>query len=171
MQPHKRSRRSISLAGGDPEKPRTVAAYRSGEDADVVLKSVDGTLHRAHKLVLKGGSRYFSRALSGEWKDASEPHMLPTVPAPELEACLEWIYTGTCNIVDDEALRSLVHAAMFLQMDTLVNVALEKIRDRLDAFTSLPTWSLTELYGADGQLGRKFKDDGAPKRPMSACVT
>ena len=169
MQSKKRSRRSICLSGGDAEKPRTVGAYRSGEDVDVVVKSAEDASYKAHKLVLKAGSRYFERALSREWAEAPEPHMLPTVHAPELEACLEWIYTGTCDSVDDEALRGLVTAAMFLQIDTLVNVALQEMRDRLDASTSLPTWSLAEFYDADEQLGHKFKEL-ATAAATTACM-
>ena len=45
MQPHKRSRVIISLSGGDPEKPRTVAAYRDryGITDDTPLGTADAT--------------------------------------------------------------------------------------------------------------------------------
>ena len=73
MQPRKRSRSSIFLSGGYAEKPRTIAAYRAGEDVDVKIESEDGTQHWAHRIVLKAGAEYFAGACTGVWTDVSEP--------------------------------------------------------------------------------------------------
>lgn len=51
---------SVRLAGGHPEKDRTVAAYESGLHVDVEVRAADGAAFRAHGLVLMAGSDYFA---------------------------------------------------------------------------------------------------------------
>ena len=98
----------IRLEGGHAEKPRIIAAYRAGQHVDVEVHSADGTPYRAHALVLMATSDYFDAAYTGGWADASGPHVLPAVPTAALDACLEWIYTGTCVASDDSALLAIL---------------------------------------------------------------
>ena len=53
---------------------------------------------------------YFDALSSGAWADASSPLALSAVPGAALEACLEWIYTGTCTAADDPALADVLAA-------------------------------------------------------------
>ena len=101
---------TLRLSGGHAEKARTVAAYRAGKHVDVELHSADGTPYHAHGLVLMAGSDYFDAAYNGGWADAAGLHGLGAVPTDALESCLEWIYTGVCEAVDDRALRSIFEA-------------------------------------------------------------
>ena len=133
MQPRKRAceaegsaadaPRAIRLTGGHAEKSRTVAAYRAGQHVDVDVHSADGFSYRAHGLVLMAGSDYFAAVYSGGWADATGPHVLGEMPAEALEACIEWIYTGSCLATDDRALHTIVEAATYLQISSLVEAA------------------------------------------------
>ena len=101
-------------------------------------------VHRAHGFVLMAGSDYFEAAYTGGWADASGPHALGAVPADALDACLEWIYTGTCVAADDSALHAILEAAMFLQIPPLIEAASEVIQRRLSPATALATWGLAD---------------------------
>ena len=44
--------------------------------------------------------------------------MLESIAAEPLEACLEWIYTGTCVAADHSVLFAVLEAAIYLQVTT-----------------------------------------------------
>jgi N-acetylneuraminic acid mutarotase len=75
--------------------------------------------------------------------------VLGAVPAEALEACFEWIYTGTCVAADDRALRGIVEAAIYLQIGPLVDVAIPVISSRLSVDTVLSTWRVADSYGLE----------------------
>ena len=118
----------ISLSGGHAEKLRTIVAYREGKRVDVEIQSNDGVRFKAHCLVLAAGSEYFDALYTKYSPDA--PHALTEwfLSTEMLNACLEWIYTGTCVVANSEALRVLHEAARYLQITPLVQAANRAMR-------------------------------------------
>ena len=119
----------LRLDGGHAEKPAIVAAFRNkdedrGEHVDVEVQSAQGTRFSAHRAILSAESGYFSAAYGRAWasdasprpkRRATELERLP-MPADTLEACLEWIYTGTCELLGEEALYTVLDAAVRIAM-------------------------------------------------------
>ena len=138
---------AIRLKGGHAEKSRTVAAYREGQHVDVEVHSADGIPFRVHGLVLMAASDYFYAMYNGGWRDTSGPLMLCAVPTDALEACLEWIYTGVCEAANDQALRAILEAAVYLQICPLVDEACRVMRFRLCPRTALATWCVADSCG------------------------
>ena len=128
---------SLVLDGGHAEKPRTIACYRDAKHCDVEVHASDGTAFHAHGLVLMAGSDYFAAVYSGGgWADAAGPLTLGGVPAAALQACLDWIYTGTCSAAES-ALGDLLRAAAYLQIGPLLEATVETLSARLGPANAL----------------------------------
>ena len=109
---------TIRLSGGHAEKPRTIAAYRAGQHVDMDVRSADGKEFQAHGLVLRAASDYFEALVGGGWRSSAPgPQLLGAVPGDALEACLEWIYTGSCVVAGETALRGILDAAVYLLVE------------------------------------------------------
>ena len=101
-------------------------------------------MYCVHKLVLQAGSSFFAAAFSSSytWTDETGVYRVGEVHSKTLEACLDWIYTGSCVAADDDALYAITHAANYLGIDPLVDVAKLELRKRLSPSTALSTWDL-----------------------------
>ena len=134
-------RRSVSPGG-------TLRSRVQAKHTDVEIRSAEGALFHGHGLVLMAESDYFAAIYEGCWAD-SFSQVLGAVPTAALEACLEWIYTGTCTAADDLALGDILEAATYLQIRSLVDVASLEIRNCLGASTALRVWRLAASHGLE----------------------
>ena len=139
----------VTLAGGTPEKPCTLAKYRAGKLTDVRLRSADGVAFDAHILCLMAGSEYFETLFSGEWSDSDGGELsLPAVPAAALSACLEYIYTGACDVAGgDDGLAAVLEAAAYLHIDLLRDAAERALSERLGLRNALSIWGVADRHG------------------------
>ena len=137
----------ILLSGGHHQQPDVVQKFRAGERCDVKLKSSDGPAIPAHAIILVGASKYF-KTWSGTWADGNgaEPHGIPFSSAC-LRACLEYVYAGEAEVVDETALVEVLEGADFLQMDGLLEAAAKACGKRLSASNAIAVWQVADRIG------------------------
>ena len=140
---------TVTLRGGTPEKPRLIAKYRAGKLTDVRLHSADSVAFDAHILCLMSGSDYFETLFSGEWSESDGGELsLPAVSAAALSACLEYIYTGACNVCGgDDGLAAVLEAAAYLHIDPLRDAAEQALSERLGLQNVLLVWGVADRQG------------------------
>ena len=108
---------------------RVVIARREGAHVDLQL-SAGGRRFGAHKIVLSAGSLYLRTRLCGEWADGSSEMALDDdgISAASLEAVLEFIYTGACEVAHGDG------TALFSRLAEGRPPRLEEVLEAIDNF-------------------------------------
>ncbi|KAH6952241.1 BTB/POZ protein [Fusarium avenaceum] len=74
--------------------PNTVARYYNTDAFSDVAITCDGQEFKAHRVILSAHSKYFTKALNGEWKESSERQLdIKDFDASVVEAMLRFMYS------------------------------------------------------------------------------
>ena len=103
---------------------------------------VSGSTFFAHRCVLALGSSYFKALYTTELADSRS---LEQVSVAAFEACLSWLYEGSCTIQQD-GLVSLLEAADLLGVLPLRDAAVTAIVERLSPQSCIGAWDLAIRY-------------------------
>ena len=136
----------VTLTGGHAEKPGTVAKFRSSSHCDVQLQPAGGAAPRAaHRLVLMASSAFFEAMWSGAWSSTPGPLLLHEIGAAALDACLEFMYLGECQ-VERHTLLDVLEAAAYFQSETLIDAATVAVQSGISPQSCLTVLALADRH-------------------------
>ena len=122
-----------------------VEMWRTGVKCDAIV-TAEGRDFQAHQTVLMTGSEFFYGAFTcGLAESESARVTLPEIKAEALEATLEFIYTGECEVVEAQ-LSALLQASAYLQTTTLTEAVAAKLQQRIEPQTCVEAWALADLH-------------------------
>ena len=120
--------------------------YRSQQLCDVVL-STEGREVAAHRVVLAAASPYFQAMFTTEMLESRlEVIQLNAVPAACVQALVDFAYTGTIT-VDEDNVQLLLPAAGLLQMPPVVEGCCSFLRQQLDCSNCLGIARFADMHG------------------------
>ena len=94
-------------------------------------------------MALVSGSDYFHGAFTSGFAEGGTAHVsLPDLKASAFEAVLSFIYTGECEVWEED-LPTLLQCASYLQAKALLVAACDAVKVRLAPENILSYWSTT----------------------------
>ena len=137
--------RKIVLSGGQPMHAKMIAYWREGKMCDGCI-SAEGRDFDVHRTVVMVGSDFLEGAFGSGLAESDSAHVtLPEMSAVAVEASLNFLYTGECEVTEPE-LFTLLPAAAFLQIATLVAAVAAKIEERLTPRSCFEAWALADTH-------------------------
>ncbi|KAL9955525.1 hypothetical protein ACROYT_G036861 [Oculina patagonica] len=115
--------------------------------SDITLVVKDGKEFKAHKDVLSEASPYFEKMLNSDMKESKEEVVrLEMFSESVIAATLEFIYTGSVQILTQEMAEGLIVIADYLSLPRLKIQAEEIVMDELDATNCISSFYFAERY-------------------------
>ena len=100
-------------------------------------------------MALVSGSDYFHGAFTSGFAEGGTAHVsLPDLKASAFEAVLSFIYTGECEVWEED-LPTLLQCASYLQAKALLVAACDAVKVRLAPENILSYWSLADAHSMD----------------------
>ncbi|KAM6918781.1 actin-binding protein IPP isoform 2-T2 [Xenentodon cancila] len=135
---------------------------------DVGLK-VGGQVFRVHRLVLAASSPYFSALFSGGMREADKDEIqIIGVDTEIFEILLDFIYTGTISVTV-ENVQELMLAADMLQLNEVVSICGEFLKDHMDPLNCVGIFQFLEQIGCLQML--EFTENYIYVHFLEVCVT
>ncbi|XP_036435582.1 kelch-like protein 10 [Colossoma macropomum] len=143
---------STSFGGSQAEGEMRATALKNfnqlrldGELCDVLIQ-VDGVEFNAHKIVLCGCSSYFRRLFSSVWSPAEKRvYNIPGVSPEMMGLIIEYVYTGSITITE-ENIQELLVAADYLAVMDVVHACCQFLEDQLCEENCIGIWVFAEFY-------------------------
>ena len=122
--------------------------WTQGKFCDATI-TVEGRQFDAHRMALVSGSDYFHGAFTSGFAEGGTAHVsLPDLKASAFEAVLSFIYTGECEVWEED-LPTLLQCASYLQAKALLVAACDAVKVRLAPENILSYWSLADAHSMD----------------------
>ena len=125
---------------------------------DVTLVAKDDKEFKAHRNVLSAASPFFSKLLQSDMKENREGIVrFEEISGAEMEAVLEFIYTGSVEVTQ-ENFKNLIAAANFLLIPGLKNLSGRFLERQMSISNCISTFYFAEMYQCDELIAntRKF---------------
>jgi len=114
---------------------------------DITLVAKDGKEFKAHRNVLSAASPFFAKLLQSDMKEKKEGvARFEEISAPILEDVLEFVYTGSVEINDDQNAKDLIIAADYLFLECLKAFSGRFLEQRLTNSNCISTFYFAEKY-------------------------
>ena len=114
---------------------------------DVTLVVEDGKQFKANRQVLSKASPFFEKLLNSDMRESKEGVVrLEMLSESRLEDILEFIYTGSVQILDEENARSLIEMADYLFLPQLQTLAGSVLAQKLDISNCISTYYFAERH-------------------------
>ena len=140
--------RKFTLAGGTALPSRQIEMWTQGKFCDATI-TVEGRQFDAHRMALVSGSDYFHGAFTSGFAEGGTAHVsLPDLKASAFEAVLSFVYTGECEVWEED-LPTLLQCASYLQAKALLVAACDAVKVRLVPENILSYWSLADAHSMD----------------------
>ena len=113
---------------------------------DVTLATKDDREFKAHRNVLTAASPFFSKVLQSDMKENREGIVrFEEISAAVMEDVLEFIYTGSVNVTQDNA-EDLIAAANYLLIPSLKAVSGRFLEEQMSESNCISTFYFAEKY-------------------------
>jgi len=114
---------------------------------DITLVAKDGKEFKAHRNVLSAASPFFAKLLQSDMKEKKEGvARFEEISAPILEGVLEFVYTGSVEINDEQNAKDLIIAADYLLLECLKAFSVRFLEQRLTNSNCISTFYFAEKY-------------------------
>ena len=114
---------------------------------DITLVAKDGKEFKAHRNVLSAASPLFVKLLQSDMKEKKEGvARFEEISAPILEGVLEFVYTGSVDINDEQNAKDLIIAADYLLLECLKTFSGRFLEQRLTSSNCISTFHFAEKY-------------------------
>ena len=120
---------------------------KNKEDYDIELM-VNGTTIYAHRNILSANSEYFRGMLKGNYKESGQNSIEMSCAFPNtqvLELIIEYFYTGTLEISDDNY-EDILNCACHLLVDNVMRHCESFLLQNLAEYNCLFMWALAEKH-------------------------
>ncbi|XP_074424770.1 kelch-like protein 10 [Larus michahellis] len=108
--------------------------------------SVDGIEFIAHKMILSSCSPYFRALFSSSWSNAERKvYQIPGTSSQMMRLLMEYAYTGTVLLTDDNVESLLIVADQFNVLD-IVRLCCEFLKSQLCLENCIGIWRFTGYY-------------------------
>ena len=125
---------------------------------DVTLITKDGKEFKAHRNVISAASPFFSKLLQSDMRENREGIVrFKEISGAEMEAVLEFIYTGSVEVTQENS-EDLIAAANFLLIPGLKNLSGRFLERQMSISNCISTFYFAEMYQCDELIAntRKF---------------
>jgi len=129
---------------------------------DITLVAKDGKEFKAHRNVLSATSPFFVKLLQSDMKEKKEGvARFDEISAPILDDILEFVYTGSVEINDEQNAKDLIVAADYLLLECLKAFSGRFLEQRLTSLNCISTFYFAEKYKCAELVAnsRKFVHD------------
>ena len=129
---------------------------------DITLVAKEGTEFRAHKNVLSAVSPFFVKLLKTDMKEKEEGVIrFEEISESTMADILDFIYTGSITIKDEETTKELIFAAEYLLLVSLKTRAGRFLEKQLTSTNCISTLRFAQKYRCDELVDNctKFIDD------------
>ncbi|XP_074447783.1 kelch-like protein 10 [Larus michahellis] len=110
------------------------------------LISVDGIEFIAHKMILSSCSPYFRALFSSNWSNAERKvYKIPGTSSEMMRLLMEYAYTGTVPVTDDNVESLLIAANQFNVLD-IVRLCCDFLKSQLCLENCIGVWRFTGYY-------------------------
>ena len=127
--------------------------------SDVILVVKDGKEFQAHRSILSQASSFFEKCLNKDMKEKNEGVIrLEMVSESQMADILEFIYTGSVQILTQENAENLIELADYLLLSSLKAFAGKRLEEHITIANCISVYHLAEKYLCQGLIasGRKF---------------
>ena len=129
---------------------------------DITLVAKDGEELKAHRNVLSAASPFFVKLLQSDMKENREGvARFEEISSPIMEDVLEFVYTGSVEINDEQNAKDLIIAADYLLLECLKTFSGRFLEQRLTSSNCISTLHFAEKYKCAELVSnsRKFVHD------------
>jgi hypothetical protein len=145
--------RKITVSGGTAMPARMVDMWRQNTKCDAIVKCADGRDFPVHQPVLMACSDFFYATFTSGMEEAETARLtLPDIKAAAVEATLEFVYCGECEVAESD-LPALLSASAYLQTNTLTAAVAAKMQERLEPHNCLAAWALADMHSLTALAG------------------
>ena len=126
---------------------------------DITLVAKEGRGFKAHRNVLSAASPFFAKLLQSDMKEKDEGTIrFKEISASIVEDVLEFIYTGSIEINDEENAKELMAAADYLLLTCLKTVSGRFVEKQMSISNCISTFYFAEKYQCEELINdsRKF---------------
>ena len=125
---------------------------KQGHLCDITLITKDDQEFKAHRNILSAASPFFCKLLQSDMKENREGIVrLEEISGSVMEDVLEFIYTGTVEVTEENA-EELVVATNYLLVTNLKTIASRFIQQRMCELNCISTFYLAEKYDCEELL-------------------
>ena len=125
---------------------------KQGHLCDITLITKDDQELKAHRNILSAASPFFCKLLQSDMKENREGIVrLEEISGSVMEDVLEFIYTGTVEVTEENA-EELVVATNYLLVTNLKTIASRFIQQRMCELNCISTFYLAEKYDCEELL-------------------
>ena len=127
--------------------------------SDVILVVKDGKEFHAHRSILSQASSFFEKCLNKDMKEKNEGVIrLEMVSESQMADILEFVYTGSVQILTQENAENLIELADYLLLSSLKAFAGKRLEEHITIANCISVYHLAEKYLCQGLIasGRKF---------------
>ena len=125
---------------------------KQGHLCDITLITKDDQELKAHRNILSAASPFFCKLLQSDMKENREGIVrLEEISGSVMEDVLEFIYTGTVEVTEENA-EELVIATNYLLVTNLKTIASRFIQQRMCELNCISTFYLAEKYDCEELL-------------------
>ncbi|KAJ5389422.1 uncharacterized protein N7496_000490 [Penicillium cataractarum] len=143
-------------------------AFLSARYSDMKLICGDEVLH-AHKLIVCPQSKYFYRACSSGFKEATEPFQFPDKEPALMKKVLEYLYTGTYTVYFKQSnAHHKVYASSLGSSVMGQSNAVEMRRHLFEPFPISTQWAAATSVNVDA--GQGPNDGGSDNDFTASCL-
>ena len=129
---------------------------------DITLVAKEGKEFKAHSNVLSAASPFFAKLLQSNMKEKDEGIIrFKEISASIVEDVLEFIYTGSIEINDEENAKELIAAADYLLLTCLKTISGRFLEKQMSISNCISTFYFAEKYQCEELINnsRKFTYD------------
>ncbi|XP_043916347.1 kelch-like protein 10 [Protopterus annectens] len=117
----------------------------AGELCDAIIR-VDGVEMKVHKNIMCSCSSYFRALFAGAWRNAEKQvYNIPGVSAHMMESIIEYAYTRTVAITNDNVEQLLAAASQF-HVIGIVSACCEFLESQLCSENCIGIWKIANCY-------------------------
>ena len=125
---------------------------KQGHLCDITLITKDDQEFKAHRNILSAASPFFRKLLQSDMKENREGIVrFEEISGSAMEDVLEFIYTGTVEVTEENA-EELVVATNYLLVTNLKKIASRFIQQRMCELNCISTFYLAEKYDCEELL-------------------
>lgn len=133
-------------------EPNFLSLWEEGSLCDVELRTADGALVPAHRIVLAAASPFFRALFVGSGRTMREGAEegsvidLPGVEEAELRVLLKAVYSNSAADIDARSVALLLAAASYLSVAAVREACARYLQTELSLSTAVETLALAERY-------------------------
>ena len=117
---------------------------------DITLVTKDGKELKAHRNVLSAASPFFDKLLQSDMKENREGIVqISEISSALMEVVLDFIYTGSVEVTQENQSKDLIAAAHYLLIPSLKKISSQFLERKISKSNCISTFYFAEMYQCD----------------------